>query len=209
MLIGLKVNQQLRANAFYTWMASRKFNLSASVMYINESKNIVTAYNAYNGIVYTSMINSGKREFLTMSLNGSIQLFNNNLLIKPGISLDNNRQSGMLNFSFWTLKGSLRVDYMHPCGFSAGLSYSSPWGKSSLQDTSTIHDFSAHNFEIQASYTIGNVYYVDLPGVDIHNDLYSKSFARSITLTAKYTLDFGRKYQHEEMSVAARTITSM
>ncbi len=221
----LKANQQLRANAFYTWMASRKFNLSASVMYINESKNIVTAYNAYNGVVYTSMINSGKREFLTMSLNGSIQLFNNNLLIKPGISLDNNRQSGMLNFSFWTLKGSLRVDYMHPCGFSAGLSYSSPWGKSSLQDTSTIHDFSAHNFEIQASYTIGNlyvqlkcqplykyrhnVYYVDLPGVDIRNDLYDKSFARSITLTAKYTLDFGRKYQHEEMSVAARTITSM
>ena len=108
---------------------------------------------------------------------------------------------------------------MHPCGFSAGLSYSSPWGKSSLQDTSTIHDFSAHNFEIQASYTISNlyvqlkcqplykyrhnVYYVDLPGVDIRNDLYDKSFARSITLTAKYTLDFGRKYQHEEMSVAA------
>lgn len=221
----LKANQQLRANAFYTWMASRKFNLSASVMYINESKNIVTAYNAYNGIVYTSMINSGKREYLFMSLYGSIQLFNNNLLIKPGISLDNSRQSGMLNFSFWKLKGSLRVDYMHPCGFSAGLSYSSPWGKSSLQDTSTIHDFSAHNLEIQASYSISNLYvqlkcrplykyrhdvsYVDLPGVDIRNDLYSKSSTRSIMLTAKYTLDFGRKYQHEEMSVAARTITSM
>ena len=221
----LKANQQLRANASYTWMASRKFNMSASVMYINESKNIVTAYNAYNGIVYTSMINSGKREFLTMSLNGSIQLFNNNLLIKPGVSLGNCSQSGMLNYSFWNLIGMLRIDYMHPCGFSAGLNYSSPWGKGSLQDTSTILDFSSHNLEIQASYTVGNLYvqlkclplysycrneyYVDLPGVDIRRDLYSKSFSRSIMLTAKYTLDFGRKYQHEEMSVAARTITSM
>ena len=28
-------------------------------------------------------------------------------------------------------------------------------------------------------------------------------------ISAKYTLDFGRKYQHEEMGVDSRTITSM
>lgn len=115
---------------------------------------------------------------------------------------------------------------MHPCGFSAGLWYSTPWGKGSGQDTSMIFENPHHCFQLRATYSVGNLslrlqfnplysydlqrYYVDLKGVDIHSDYYYKStFSRLIMISAKYTLDFGRKYQHEEMGVDARTITSM
>lgn len=115
---------------------------------------------------------------------------------------------------------------MNPCGFSVGLRYSSPWGKGSQQDTSMITDMRSHILQITTSYSVGNLslwlqcnplysytnmkYYVKLPGVDIQNNPYWKdSFSRLIMISAKYTIDFGRKYQHEEMGVDSRTITSM
>lgn len=222
----LKANQTLTVDVDYTWMATRKFNLSLRLAYTNESRNIVTAYNAYNGIAYTSMANSGTREFYTASLNGSIQLFNNHLLIRPKVNLQNQRQSGALNYSFWNVIGELNVSYMHPCGFSAGLWYSTPWGKGNWQDTSMIDDMRSHRLDINATYSIGNLslrldfnplyryhhqkYYVDLKGVDIRSNYYMKdNVSQQIMISAKYVLDFGRKYQHEDLSVASRTITSM
>lgn len=222
----LKANQVLLIDPSYTWMATRKFNLTVGLSYYNESRNIVTAYNAYNGIVYTSMANAGTREAYSASLSGSLQLFDNRLFIRPKFYLRNDTQSGPFNYSFWHVISEFNIDYMHPCGFSAGLWYSTPWGKGSGQDTSMIFENPHHCFQLRATYSVGNLslrlqfnplysydrqrYYVDLKGVDIHSDYYYKStFSRLIMISAKYTLDFGRKYQHEEMGVDARTITSM
>lgn len=115
---------------------------------------------------------------------------------------------------------------MHPSGFSAGIWYTSPWGKGSNQDTSMIYDRPHHVFEIQTSYSVGNLslwlrcnpfysysyikYYVDLKGVDIRCDHYQKDgLSRLIMISAKYIIDFGHKYQHQEVGVDARKITSM
>ena len=223
---NLKSSQHLSVDLSYTWTQSRYFNLSASARYYNESRNIVTAYNAYNGIVYTSMFNSGKRESYDARLRASLQLLNNSLLIKPFIALQDFRQSGFLNYSFWNFHGGVDIDYMNPCGFSVGLQYSSPWGKGSQQDTSMITDMRSHILQITASYSVGNLslwlqcnplysytnikYYVQLPGVDIRNNPYWKdSFSRLIMISAKYTIDFGRKYRHDRMNIDARRITSM
>lgn len=223
---NLKSNQNLEIDATYTWMASNSFNLSANVCYSNESRNIVTAYNAYNGIIYTSMINSGKRESYSASLRGSLILLGNRLVFRPRISIKNDKQTGSLDYSFWNFNAELAAFYMLPCGFYAGLSYISPWGKGSIQDTSTIDESLAHLLQITASYSFRNLIvqircnplynyhhnkrYVELPGVNIHQDFYVKdSTSRLIMLSAKYTFDFGRKYQHEEMRVDGRRITSM
>ena len=222
----LKSSQHLSVDLSYTWTQSRYFNLSASAGYYNESRNIVTAYNAYNGIVYTSMFNSGKRESYDARLRASLQLLDNSLLIKPFIALENFRQSGFLNYSYWNFNGGVDIDYMNPCGFSVGLRYSSPWGKGSQQDTSMITDMRSHILQITTSYSVGNLslwlqcnplysytnmkYYVKLPGVDIQNNPYWKdSFSRLIMISAKYTIDFGRKYRHDQMNIDARRITSM
>lgn len=223
---NLKANQYLNIDADYTWMASRKFNLTVDLSYSNESRNIVTAYNAYNGVVYTSMANAGTRESYSAGLRGSLQLFDNRLLIRPQVHVRNSTQSGPFNFSFWHVGTEINIDYMHPSGFSAGIWYTSPWGKGSNQDTSMIYDRPHHVFEIKASYSVGNLslwlrcnpfysysyikYYVDLKGVDIRCDHYQKDgLSRLIMISAKYIIDFGRKYQHQEVGVDARKITSM
>lgn len=230
-ITGIKGNRNLKPGSHstlslsYTWLPTSALSLTAwAGRYTNHFS--VTEYSAQNNLIYTSQINSGTDYMDSGGLSGSLKLLGGNISIQSSIKIMNQHHTGYLYFNFWNVVSSLSVNYMNNHGFSASVGYSTPSGKSFVQNTSKITKNSNHSLNFSAGYQTGNLMvnlnvsplykrlhtmsYVDVEGVDIRTDNYSRLYGRSISVSARYIIDCGRRYPHgNDMFINKRTSSSL
>lgn len=222
----LKASSRGKIGFGYTWLASRVFNLSASFTH-SQNNYPISRYIAVNDVVYSFMTNSGTEYQNYGLLSGSLQLLNGSMSLEGSLVVERTNHTGYLDFCYWNVIGSFSASYMTNSGFSASISYSTPQGKQYYQGSSMIAKDTNHTLSLSAGYTkskwsvyafVSPLYkrynttqMTNVSGVNILTHKSSKTAgARSIGISLRYILDFGRKYPHgDDMWINTRTASSL
>lgn len=146
--------------------------------------------------------------------------------ISPSVYVARYYHNGIVDYDYWGVRSSISATYFSDKGFWGSVSYSPPDPKELYWGGSIMGKSHSHNLSIQAGYSIGNFscnvsvnplyrygryeQITDLPGVNIINNSYSKSMGRSVSLSLKYVIDFGRKYPHgNDMYIESERVSSV
>ena len=209
----LKTMQQCSALLSYTWMPCNEFSLNASASWDNIVNDIVPYWHPVGNLIVKEMINSGDFNPLYLSLSPSLSLFSGKLHISSKLAYTHEWHTGLyhVNNGYWGLYPA--VTYRMNKYFSTSLTYGYSSGKGYMRGSSKMSQFSSYNLSAKVQYTNGNFFasltvnsipckdgWVKswLDGEHIHDYRYvSRPWdGRYVTLSASYTVDFGKKLKH-------------
>ncbi len=210
----LKNGGSLSSSITYSLYPLNWFNATVSAAYQRDWDMITNRYFAYDGHIYSKPVNSCSMDMLYMKVSGSFELFKRSLFIKPSLYIQRDIIKGLQNDSYWKVLPYITASYMHKSGFSADISYTAPLGKSFSPNSNEISKNYNHYLDISLNYTKRNVSasimvsplnkyshsssYTLQPGVDNVTEMWNRNSGRSISASIRYTIDFGRRYKHDE-----------
>lgn len=206
----LSTQRYLSALFTYSWMPVNKFSLNTSLQWEQILDDIVPYWHPLDGLMVKDMINSGNYKIFSASITPSLSLFDGKLNVQSMLYYARESHSGLLNISLNNYGLSPYVGYIINSHFSVSASYNK-YLNGYMRGSSNITRFS-DNLRLAAQYTTGNFYaLISINSVcrkngwakswfdseHIHNYEYTSRpwDGRYVSMTLRYTFDFGRKTQ--------------
>lgn len=209
----LKTMQQCFAVLSYTWMPRNAFSLNASVKWDNIVNDIVPYWHPVGELMVKEMVNSGDFNPLYLSLSPSFSLFSGKLRISSKLSYVHEWHDGLyhVNNGYWGVYPS--ISYRMNKYLSASLTYAYSSGKGYMRGGSYLSEFSSNKLSAKLQYTKGNFFasctvnsiprkngwvksWLDAEYIHDYRYVSRPWDGRYITISASYTIDFGKKMKH-------------
>lgn len=201
------------ALASYAWMPVNCFSLSTDVMWEEIMHDIVPSWHPDNGLMVQDIVNSGNYDIVSASLTPSLSLFKGKLNMQSRFYYAHEMHSGIRDFSFDNfgiypyLSCNMNKHFSVSCGYNK--SFNKGFMRGGYGTTAKFSD----NLKVNLQYTNGNLYAMlsvnsllrkdgwvksRFDSDNVHSNEYlSRPWdGRYISLTLRYTLDFGRKTEH-------------
>lgn len=211
---SLKPQRYAGARLSYSWMPISGFSLNADVSWEEIMHDIVPSWHPENGLMVQDIVNSGNYNIVSASLTPSLSLMKGKLNIQALMRYSREMHSGIRHFAFNTFGLYPYLSYNINKNFSFSAAYNKSFGKGFMRGgNATISQFS-DRLKVSLQYTTGNLYamlsvnsvlrkngwlksWFDSDNVHSYEYLSRPWDGRYVTLTVRYTLDFGRKTEHK------------
>lgn len=221
----LKTVRQAFALLSYTWMPVNSFSLNAAVTWDNIIHDIVPYWHEENGLMVREMVNSGDYNPLYISLSPSASFFKGKLRLQSKFSYNQEWHSGLyhVNNKYFGIYPSVFWSISNNWSANAGFNWSS--GKAYMRGGSQMGRF-VSTMNVGVQYAKGNLYlkaqvcsvfrkngwvknWLTSSNIDSYTYLSRPWDGRYITLSATYTIDYGKKLQHgDDMSFGGTSKSS-
>ena len=210
---GLKPQRYASALMSYAWMPINGFSLNADVIWEEIMHDIVPLWHAENGLMIKDIVNSGNYDIISASLTPSLSLAGGKLNMQAKLYYAHEMHSGIRNFSLKNYGLYPYVSYNMNKNFSVSAGYGKNFNKGFMRGGyGTTAQFS-DNLKVNLQYTAGNFYAMLSVNSVLRKHGWVKSWfdsdnlhsseylsrpwdGRYVSLTMRYTLDFGRKTDH-------------
>lgn len=208
----LKTVRQAYALLSYTWMPSNLFSLNSSFSWDNIINDIVPYWHEINGLMVKEMINSGSFNPIYINVTPSLNLAHGKIRLSSNVSYVHEWHSGLfhINNGYWGLYPTLYCRLGKFWAVNLNYAYSS--GEGYMRGSSNLTRFS-DNLKLGLQYTKGNLFVkLQVNSLILKNgntkswlisdyiDSYSYQSRpwdrRYVSLSASYTLDYGKKINH-------------
>lgn len=195
-----------------TWMPSNLFSLNSSFSWDNIINDIVPYWHEINGLMVKEMINSGSFNPIYINVTPSQNLAHGKIRLSSNISYVHEWHSGLfhINNGYWGLYPTLYCRLGKFWAVNLNYAYSS--GEGYMRGSSNLTRFS-DNLKLGLQYTNGNLFVkLQVNSLILKNgntkswlisdyiDSYSYQSRpwdrRYVSLSASYTLDYGKKINH-------------
>lgn len=211
----LKVSDNLSATVSYTWYGNNRFSASGSVSYSGAFNDIIGIHRPYDGIMYSSSVNSGDYNNISVNLNVGIDIIPGTIKVSPYVSYVHDWHSGLLHVDRGHMRASLPVTYISDFGLVATVSggYSSPseynngYIKRRMQPWSLSANVSYTYRDLTMSLLVMNPWYKN----EVQSITYSEPYyhsvtestylrhGRTISLSLSYTFNVGKRIEQEHL----------
>ena len=195
-----------------TWMPSNLFSLNSSFSWDNIINDIVPYWHEINGLMVKEMINSGSFNPIYINVTPSLNLAHGKIRLSSKVSYVHEWHSGLfhINNGYWGLYPALYCRLGKFWAVNLNYAYSS--GEGYMRGSSNLTRFS-DNLKLGLQYTKGNLFVkLQVNSLILKNgntkswlisdyiDSYSYQSRpwdrRYVSLSASYTLDYGKKINH-------------
>lgn len=210
---GLKPQRYASALMSYAWMPINGFSLNADVMWEEIMHDIVPLWHAENGLMIKDIVNSGNYDIISASLTPSLSLAGGKLNMQAKLYYAHEMHSGIRNFSLNNYGLYPYVSYNMNKNFSVSAGYGKNFNKGFMRGGYGTTAQLSDNLKVNLQYTAGNFYAMLSVNSVLRKHGWVKSWfdsdnlhsseylsrpwdGRYVSLTMRYTLDFGRKTDH-------------
>jgi len=211
----LKPSDNLYISSYYTYFASNRVQLSASLSYNAIFDDIISMHMPYDGVMYSMTYNSGTYNMLSPSISVSYSIIPGTLMVDPYVSYTHHWHSGDLDIDRGNVMVSVPVTYVSPFGLVVSLSpaYQSP---DSYQYGYILHKNQPWSLFLSMSYTyrnlsaqlgVSNFWYKNFTQTRLYNEPFYHQEnretimrrGRGIMLSLSYTFNLGKQIRREQL----------
>ncbi|MCM1076693.1 MAG: hypothetical protein NC411_04960 [Bacteroides sp.] len=223
--VNLKPSSRYNMSASYTWLYSNKFQLSFAMNYERAIDDCAEDYVYKNNIIYNRLVNSGNLNSIETSISSTIKLFSGKFTISPRTSIKKIHHSGIYNVTFWQPYASLSLTYMPSNSIYLTCFASTPAGKIYYNSAGGYEKSHNAYLKIQGGYVKKNysvslsitplydsdygVYYKQSRIVDFKRYSWRKIGEKRLTLSLKYTIDYGKSVSRNKLYIENMNTTSV
>lgn len=204
--------RHLTISANYTFLPTDMFNLNAYCYYFGMYDRTVTVYEPYNSgtALLQTFRNDGDFSVVQAGLNGTLRLFDSNLIIQAGPTFNHYNSTGYINASHNALSCSVYAQYYwgnfnfaayygtrtHAMSNGTGAYYTNR-SNYSLQAGWSNTDWNVNLFVVNfARYNESSDWsLVNTPFYSSRNVGYSGNYNAAVGLTVTYTVGYGKKIE--------------
>lgn len=230
---GTKGNADLRPQRYmtgvmtYTWMPANIFSLNATLRWEMIKDDIVPYWHPADGMMIKEIVNGGDYNVVSLSVTPSLSLLGGRLNINPMLYYAHEMHDGVRNLPTNNFGLYPYVGYDINKHFSVSAYYKNSFGKGYMRGGNSTVAESSDALKLTAQYTSGNlhaslsVYSVlrktgwwksrfDSDTYHLFEYRAAPKDGRYVSLTVRYTLDFGRETKHgNELRYEGQSKTSV
>ena len=191
----------------YSLYSGSKFSLSASLGWDHTDRLLVNDYIYHDGTILSRYTNSGSQDKYSLFVSSNIRLFNGKLTVSPYLNVYHANRGGLTSFDWWTVNGSVNVNYIPFKGMRLSSYIFSPTSKYPNGDGYSYER--KIGFIISASYKYRDWFfelesmpfskYRDLVTIQRSHNLYSRTDHHDkqgrayIQASVRFSFDYGKK----------------
>lgn len=172
--MDLKMSPLYNCRFSYDWLLSNKFYLSIGMDWEMRHNDYIQNYFIKEGIVYSQTSNSGgNNNELSFSLGSTLKLWNNSIILSPGVIVTRNVHSGIYPTNFWDCAPYISLRYLSKTGFylTAYFSYMDNT-KTYRKGEGGITTYHYNNLQLQTGYNLKNFDFI-LSIRPLYNNIHS------------------------------------